>query len=506
MTRGEICKEKLVKLFHIIFLIMFTWIGVLIMRKLLLWSSLATMLVVVGVVISFCVVIRMQGWFKESNDTKIWLGVQLLSAIFMFVMIFELEVQPTWDWGQLTMTASNYVLTGKIDNVGYFARYPNNKFWLSFLIIFFRVIKTFYKEAVYQDFKVVSMVVSGIIVQMTIFFTYKTGCVIFNKKKALAIGIASSLCIPIYLYAMFIYTDTIGVFIAVLILFLYSKIKNNTNKVTWIYTVLLGVLAALAIQIKITVFIVFIAVIVDVFFSRITIQKILIKGCVVFVAMSIMMFVAGSWAERQVVIDEKMVDAYQFPPTHWVMMSLSPISEGGYVQEDVDYTSGFGTYDEKKEANIKEIKNRINDMGIAGISKQIFVTKLSRTWCDSCFHGDNYVGRYPVKQGIFQEIFTTSGKHHGVCLIYSWIYYIMAVVGILLSAILSFRQKPQEQKMLVGRIAIFGMAVFQMIWECNARYLYVFLPIIILTAADGFDLLRKKIHKNRDTFDSIVDE
>ena len=50
--------------------------------------------------------------------------------------------------------------------------------------------------------------------------------------------------------------------------------------------------------------------------------------------------------------------------------------------------------------------------------------------------------------------------------------------------------------MLVLRIALFGIILFLSIWECNSRYLVAFIPVLIMTSADGIFMTREKI-KNK---------
>lgn len=61
------------------------------------------------------------------------------------------------------------------------------------------------------------------------------------------------------------------------------------------------------------------------------------------------------------ITDEKMVDRYRFPVTHWIMMSLNSEYKT-HVDEDVDFTMSFDTYDAKKQANIREIKARLENI------------------------------------------------------------------------------------------------------------------------------------------------
>ena len=88
--------------------------------------------------------------------------------------------------------------------------------------------------------------------------------------------------------------------------------------------------------------------------------------------------------------------------------------------------------------------------------------------------GDDYAGRFPVDEnGIWQRVFTFHGSDHWIGLIYSWLYYIVLI-----------------------RIALFGIILFLSIWECNSRYLVAFIPVLIMTSADGIFMTREKI-KNK---------
>ena len=111
--------------------------------------------------------------------------------------------------------------------------------------------------------------------------------------------------------------------------------------------------------------------------------------------------------------------------------------------------------------------------------------------------GDDYAGRFPVDEnGIWQRVFTFHGSDHWIGLIYSWLYYIVLIVGILLSGIFAIRRTNEQHKMLVLRIALFGIILFLSIWECNSRYLVAFIPVLIMTSADGIFMTREKI-KNK---------
>ena len=97
-------------------------------------------------------------------------------------MAFEMEVNLSWDWGGLIKNATNVVFHNQLLYEQDVARYPNNEFWLAFLVILFKIVRMFYASATIETFKTVSIVVSCVFVQLTIFFIHKTAKLVWNEK------------------------------------------------------------------------------------------------------------------------------------------------------------------------------------------------------------------------------------------------------------------------------------------------------------------------------------
>ena len=57
--------------------------------------------------------------------------------------------------------------------------------------------------------------------------------------------------------------------------------------------------------------------------------------------------------------------------------------------------------------------------------------------------------------------------------------------------------KAVDMPIFASSITMLGIALFQTIWECNSRYLVVFIPIMILLAADGFFAWRDYLRGER---------
>ncbi len=435
------------------------------------------------------------GRFTVVNSVRTWYVLQMASSMVMLIIAFQLEVDTTWDWGRLILTSYNYATTGVIDHLEYFIRYPQQQFWLTCLIILFKIISKCTGSTTFFVYKAASMAVSVLIVQVSINIIYRTAKLIWNEQRAFWVGIAALLYIPFYQYALFLYNDTPGACGAALLIYCYIKLcqePKSHKKMFWAATI--GVLGAFVLHIKIITFIVFIALMINGLLKN-RIKTIVMLGVII-----VFFFIIGYQLMEIPVrtvfkIEESEVNRYEFPNTHYIMMMLN--TNGGFKQEDVDYTWSFDSYEKKKEANIQRIKERLSERGVLGTIKHILYTKQLRTWADSCIAGDNYVSRTPIYENSFsQRLFSINGDWHWVCLLCTWIVHIMLLTGMLLSAVLSFQKKADEQKMLVGRIAVFGLFLFLSIWECNPRYLFTMMPIMILVAADGIFLLLDRMTEN----------
>lgn len=486
-------KDILVKTFHVFLFGIFYYLLILAIGSMNLQSPLSSF-VVVPLFLFLYHTVKIKE-FPIISSKKTWYVLQSVSCIIMLIMVFGLEVDLTWDWGRLLITAYNYIMTGQIDYPEYFMRYPNNQFWLVCLIALFKVVAKCTASENIVVFKTVSMIVGVLIAQIGIYFIYCSAKLLWDTTKAVWIGIAALLYVPFYLYAGYLYNDIPGMCVAALLIYFAVRLEQEkiwTRKL--FYAGIIGVLGACIMHIKIITFIVFIAVLIS------ALLKNKIKLFVLLCGVMLLCFV-GSYKLLEVSVnivldfDENETVKYEFPPTHWIMMMLN--TSGGFKQEDVEYTWSFDSYEEKKEANIQKIKERLTDRGRLGTIKHILYTKQLRTWADSCIAGDNYVSRTPIRENSFsQRFFSINGEWHWICLLYTWIIHIVLLIGILLSTMFSFHKKIEEQKMLVGRIAVFGLFLFLSIWECNPRYLFTMMPVIILVASNGIFLLLDRVTEN----------
>ncbi len=417
----------------------------------------------------------------------LWPILQLISTGVMLCFAFILSVRYSWDWGQLIRTAYEIAMGDDISLLEYYARYPNNRFWLTVLTGLFRCVGFFVKNPSTTVCKGVSVVVSVAFVQLTIFVIYKTAQKIWNPEKALFVGIAALLFLPFYLYSQFCYTDTPGMLLIACTAYLYVQYRQSKS---WALAAGIGALAALIFQVKVMGLILIIAIFIDSFLSTDSLEKAkrgLINLTALALAFACCLGITNAVTDRTVPISEELSEKYEFPFTHWVMMGLG---YGGYSHADVDFTISFGSYDEKFDANMAEIEKRLSEKGVQGTIQQLLVTKVARTWGNDHFAGADYVHRDPVYPGTWMhDVFTQDGEKGYIRDIYTGAYHIAMLLGILLACLFA-RKNKESDPLLFARTALFGMTIFMMIWECNSRYLMIYAPLLLLCACDGWFRLR----------------
>lgn len=483
-------KKTLNNIFNICFLVAAMMSFAAAFSRVAVQSLLSAVLTIPCLALFLYVCIKKNKLIEKINYENAWWILRSISFVMMAIAAFSLEVDLSWDWGTLINSAYNYLKTGEISRAYYYARYPNNQFWLLCIVWLFKAIGRLIGDADILVFKRITMALSVIITQIAIEFIYRSAKVVFSAKKAFFAGIISLLCVPLYLYSQFFYTDIPSILSVSIMMFLYLKLQKSENaKARILFCVLLGIVGAFSYFIKITSFIVFVAILIGMFFSKINFKQFICFFLVSVTALSATVLAVKKTTEpiyeNKFGLTEELKEENEFPPTHWIMMGLG---YGGFSQDDVDFTASFETYDERKEATINEAEKRFKDYGLKGFLKHTFYDKVIRTYGSPTLAGSDYAGRMPLyPNNILSRLFTDQGDLVSIGLFPCRIYYVFMMLGVLFSAIEAVKKKKSEsnQMLLAGRIAIFGISIFMLIWECNSRYLLVFTPVLILLCADG---------------------
>ncbi|MBD5545416.1 MAG: hypothetical protein HDR01_14545 [Lachnospiraceae bacterium] len=163
-----------------------------------------------------------------------------------------------------------------------------------------------------------------------------------------------------------------------------------------------------------------------------------------------------------------------FPATHWLMMSLS--GEGFHNEEDEMFTASFSTKEEKKQAVMERLTERLKDMGIAGYIKQ------AGKKTDHTFSGgaNSYKMFYENALETDKGYSYVLGEKSEGFLCYAQAYHMLVLFLILFS----FSKKFRWESFLL-QIILLGAFLFYVLWEAAAQYQIPFLLVMGLLGAIG---------------------
>lgn len=473
----QVCNVLFLGLFFLIFL-----------NMLLQPSSLLRFLGVISIILLSLVASFL---VAKYSDTIIRKEKWIVPFIFLVYIILQLicmqyiAVKPSWDFGQIYANPISLLSTSHLANKEYLAAFPNNLF-LVFVIYVIDGVASLFQIT---NFLAVGVIFNIIMIDLAIYFLYLTVNQLYNKKMGLFVLLLCFLITPFFTYVPIFYSDTLVMLFPILALYCYTLfIKGNQewtrkNILLW---VIIMIAILLGMQIKFTVVIMLIAILIDYFFRVQTTswKKFLplivaVFGIVFLGFHSLQSFLVYKW-------DIDLRD--QIPYTHWIMMGM--VHDGGYSDTEYEYTRKFDTKEAKTKANVDMIKRRLRDYGPVGYLK-FLNHKLAVTWNDGTYYAPDKLRRFPISvNNIVYQTFSNRGKYykyyHGV----ANAIHIVLLLLIIGSTILTLYQGHADV-VSVARLAVFGLTIFLLLWETRSRYLVQFLPIIIICALPVIDQFMK---------------
>jgi hypothetical protein len=191
-------------------------------------------------------------------------------------------------------------------------------------------------------------------------------------------------------------------------------------------------------------------------------------------------------------------DNKTFNIQHFFMMGMNPEDMGIWSENDVNFSGSFDTAETRNAEDMKLALERIKDMGVVGVSKQL-VRKTLTNYCNGtfCWAGE---GTFFVKvleeksspiSGLLRGLYYTRGcadigKYYAVWANFEQMLWLTVLM---LSVFSAFTQKSSEKNVIM--LAIIGLTIFELLFEARARYLYTYVPLYIVLAIYGIDCICK---------------
>ncbi|MDE6671399.1 MAG: glycosyltransferase family 39 protein [Ruminococcus sp.] len=383
---------------------------------------------------------------------RIFCILALILFIFQWNFAFIQDFTPKNDLSYICTGAENMV-TGNFlyDNIPeihshYFSVYPNNHMILTVIYVLYRL-EYLFTGSINNIFPVIFNIIS---LDISYILMYKISRIIHTPEKSVSCAVCGLILTPFVTYSAFFYTDSMTMPYITGALYFYIR---YTEKYSTPDIIICGILTAVGYKFKGSAGLIIPAVITDIIINRRRNGLKSISLLITVFAVCCMIF--SKISVGIINIDAFEMEKYKFPLIHWIMMSTH--GRGGYCAEDFRYTLSFDGYNNKINADISRLYEKLSDMGVMGFLKHLSC-KISYTWRDG-----TYMAGYYNKYGFLKN----------------YAFYVLI-------SVFHFRMLYKiSGKFIAGKYDISGiiviiLALFLMVWETRCRYLVSFFPVLML--------------------------
>ena len=390
-------------------------------KKKFLFSNIK--LLIIGIVVFAILVVIYNKFIKKYVDKLTKKQCNILLLIYFFVtfilqiyIINKIFFLSGWDVAQLRV-ATDQLMEGIKLNQGnsfntYLQIYPNNLF---LLFIFVIISKIAYICSI--DSHLLMSIVSALSVNLSIIMMIKIiGKISKNKHMCVLFVFISTLFLMFSPWIVIPYSDTYAMFFTTSVLYIFF---NKENLDQYVYIFVLVLISLIGYKIKPTVIISIIAIAIIEIWSYLFGNKklkldILFKS-IIAIVLSVLLFGIINNFSKSFLGYERNIDV-EMPMTHFMMMGMNEKMKGVFLYEDVEYTTSFKGIDNKKTANIKEIKKRLNQYGVNGYL-QLLIDKSLINYDDGSFawgiEGNFYQKTISENKSIFlKKMYYNNGEYY----------------------------------------------------------------------------------------------
>lgn len=424
-------------------------------------------------------------------------GVLFLVQLVIFYNTF---FETGWDSGYVVSIARRIGAGDSGFATDYFGRYPNNIFLVWFYGIVFRVLSWLGLGA-WDSFAIVIM--QSALSCLCGYLLYQMMKDLTKPTVAWVAWLVYVAHVGLHPWLMILYTDPLALCFPMIVLRLYQCTQNG--KRVWVKWCGIVFFSYLGYKVKPQVMIVLIAIgLIEIvrFLSNVNKETIRIfakKVCVCGGS-----GIAALLLFTQIVLPT-MPFTYrteaEFTLYHYFMMGLNTQYQGGYAPDDVNFSNSYYTVESRREANKREIQERLQEMGASGVTKQYARKVLinfgdgSYAWSgEGTFYNTTFEDRNDTLSPFLKDIYYKEGAYHTYFLHLQqliWLFLLMGSVGVGLY----FIKRKEFSPVLAAPLTLIGVTMFVTLFEARARYLFAFSPLFIIAGILGWIGIAKTVKR-----------
>ncbi len=386
---------------------------------------------------------------KRINSEKVLRGISfsliVLFTLFLSLFCVLLRMEIVSDLAAIHNAAVGFVETGEWGQLEYYSNYPFQKNWLAVITLIYKI----ENMLGISDYRILPTAFNVIMMVFSALLAYKTAEKLLGLKASVMLLALIVLTPWNYTFCAYYYTFVPGLLFTMLVVFLSLHDK-------WYCMVLVGVCAALGYEMRATVGIAFVAVLLYMLLKH-------KKGFVKSILLMLLGFAAcyGIWSFLISFVDMPEI-AITFAPTHWLVMGMT--GNGAFNNEVAMFDRGFATKNEMISADLKYICDYYKENGI-GTAFNLWTSKLGLFWGNGTFR----VMNKPVTDYNTFWDYTLEDKR-----MFADYYAQMLRVVTLFNAFVSLIRVIKNKMNILYPVFIFvfGYTLFYTFWEGGARYCF----------------------------------
>lgn len=467
------------------------------------FSWVLTIISFVAVLAIFLLIIKFLLKIDYDKKKNFIIIVSIMFVVFVLLQmysIYSLMVNPSWDFGTIYLEAIDQS-TGNYQHIvrdAYFSQYTNNNLILVMVTWIFKLFGGVFNN----NFLLLGNVANLIIIDLSFAINILIVNRLFSKKWVVIFIFLNLLCLPLYTYIPIFYTDTFPMIFQSLIVYCYICFLQTDIRIKKIINmVLIGIISLIGFQLKATVIILLVAIIIHIFLKS-KLKKSLILTSLIAISFVVTNFGYNHTINKSELFSQLDYERYSLPYPHWIMMGLT--FPGGFNPDDFSYTKSFVTKEEKAEANINKIKERIHSYGFVGMAKHLG-EKITYVWSDGTYFSASLLKREPTNDdSLGYSIIALDGKYTIYTIYIYNAYHFIVLLLVLSSMIKGFKDKKPDV-ISFFRLAFFGLFIFLLIWEAKPKYLVNFIPLFYFICLDGLIYFESKVNLNQKKINALKD-
>lgn len=188
------------------------------------------------------------------------------------------------------------------------------------------------------------------------------------------------------------------------------------------------------------------------------------------------------------VLDPAMVEQHHTPTIHWIMMSI-PTGDNPYGGATGDYGITWGMMEDGAsrtdimDSIYARMKDRIYALRYPNRLAEAALRKNSAFIGDGTFGMTEMLDDGPVRENAVSSFVLEGRAHYGAYGALTTGIWLAQLTLALAACVRDIRRRDVSGAMLY--VAFFGATLFLMLWEARSRYLFGFVPVLLLLAARG---------------------